>query len=900
VPLKACVPFVFIFLFGFAGVKIHKLIHIALILVPFLMGCNLARHVPEGQYLLKKNEIEVVGAKFDKDQLNDALRIRSNNTYLGLKIRLALFNAVDSAKVAGKRIKKNLKLRDKNAKIRAKERRINEKRIAQALEKNKTTYRRKTLPRKDTLEPNRFFREWLKYGIGEPPVILDTSLVRRSEEQLDLFLKKRGYYYSTIRSTIRFNKRKAIVNYQIESGTPYRIDSIYFLNPDNEINRIIGNYLKKKDALPKKALFDSDVLDDLRNSIAREMRDNTYYGFTANHLFYVVDTNRTNMKLSLGIGVKNKSVRVSPDSDSTIAMRHMKYKIGDVFFHLADTSYFKGNFAARMDSLGIPLTRDYFVQTLDTFLYQPTKIRNAANRKATFLYNSKLPIKPEILEMRNYLEHDHWYRGYYLERSYSQILDMDVFQAIKPVLTERQGTNLLDVHYYLVPAKYQNFTFEPRATNSNGYLGVSASVNYLHKNLFRGGERLTLSFSGGFESQPPIFDEDITGQKIQTAARSFNTFEIGPTAKLELPGLRPFGPTMFAKRQSTKSEFALAYNYQSRLDFKRNLFQFSYKWKWLTGKTQAFQMGIPFLTSVKYVQIRKSDFFEERLAELNDLFLMNAYSNQFIYHDFRLMYNWSNLRLEKSKHILSYNASFDVVGNLMQWMNGDKTPNELGQREVFGVPYSQFVRLDNELKLYQHISRKKSLNYRLQFGAGLPYGNSPTSLPFDYSFFAGGTNDNRGWRARELGPGAYKYYLDTNRTATQIGDIRLGASAEYRFNLGSGSLFKGAVFMDAGNVWSLREDINRPGGQFTSEWYNQIAIAGGVGLRLDMSFLIIRADIGIPLRNPALPRGARWIMNSRDLFYEELLEYFGPNYEQNYTIAKPFTPRFHIAIGYPF
>ena len=115
-------------------------------------------------------------------------------------------------------------------------------------------------------------------------------------------------------------------------------------------------------------------------------------------------------------------------------------------------------------------------------------------------------------------------------------------------------------------------------------------------------------------------------------------------------------------------------------------------------------MGIPFLTGVKYVQIRKSDFFEERLEELNDLFLMNAYSNQFIYHDFRLNYNWTNVRLETSRHIISYNASLDLVGNLMQWINGDKEPNELGQREVFGVPFSQFVRMDNEVRFYQYIS----------------------------------------------------------------------------------------------------------------------------------------------------------------------------------------------------
>ena len=881
--------------------KLIKHLHIALFVLPFLIGCNITKHVPEGKYLLKKSVIEVKGAKLDSDQLEEVLRIRANNKYLGLKVRLAMYNSVDSLKVVEKRKVKNLKLRNKNAKIRAKEKKINDKRIQVALEKGKTTYRHKTLDRKDTLEPRRFLREWLKYGVGEAPVILDSTLVSRSSQQLELYLRKKGYYYSTIVDTIVYKRnKKANVYYEIESGAPYLIDSLFYIGADARMISYIEKYLKKKDVLPRKSKFDSDVLDNLRSGIARELRDNAYYEFSANHIYFTADTNRTTMKVKLGIGVKNKSVKSDQSSDSTVLKRHAQYRVGDVYFHLADTMNFLGNFKQTMDSLNLELTKDFFLQTLDTIFYNPSRIKNAENRVAYFLYNDKLPIKPEILEMRNYLEHTNWYRGYHLERSYSQLLEMDIFQSIKPVLVERLNENIVDVHYYLVPAKVQTFTFEPRATNSNGYLGVSSSINYTHKNLFRGAERLTISLSGGFESQPPIFDEDITGQKIQTAARSFNTFEFGPTIKLELPGLRPFSPTLFAKRQATKTELSVAYNYQSRLDFKRNLFQMNYLWKWLSGKTQAFQAGLPFLTGVKFVQINKSDFFENQLNSLNDLFLRNAYSNQFIYHDFRLNYTWSNIRLEKSKHIISYNAAFDLAGNLLDWINGSKEPNELGVREVFGVPYSQFVRLDNEIKLYQYISKKKTMNYRLQLGGGLPYGNSSTSLPFDYSFFAGGTNDNRGWRARELGPGGYKYYLDTNRTATQIGDIRIGASAEYRFNVGSGNLIKGAAFVDAGNVWSLREDVNRPGGQFSNDWYNQIAVAGGVGIRLDLSFLIIRLDVGIPLRNPALPSNGRWIFNSREPFYDELENFFGPDYADKYVIARPFTPRFHVAIGYPF
>ena len=128
-------------------------------------------------------------------------------------------------------------------------------------------------------------------------------------------------------------------------------------------------------------------------------------------------------------------------------------------------------------------------------------------------------------------------------------------------------------------------------------------------------------------------------------------------------------------------------------------------------------------------------------------------------------------------------------------------------------------------------------------------------MPYDYSFFAGGANDNRGWRARALGPGSYKYYLDETKTATQIGDLRIGSSGEFRFAFNS--LFKGAVFVDAGNVWTIYEDPNRIGGQFTKNWYKEIAIAGGFGLRMDLEYFIIRLDVGIPMRNPALPKGAQ-------------------------------------------
>ena len=880
--------------------KVTKRLYIIIIFLPILLGCRLTKDIPTGSYLLKKNKIIVSGDKLSKEDLQLVPRLKPNNKYLGMKLRLAAYIAVDSAKVAQKRFKENIQIHEHNAKKKAKNKRKNEKRIKKAIKRGKTSYNRKQLDLKDTLEPKKFFREWLKYKIGEPPVLLDSGLVDHSLEQFHLYMNKKGYYYSTVKDTILYGKKKATVEYRITTGKPYRIDSIYYVSENKDLVNTIKKFVRQENAIPKKMVFDADLLDDLRSKIARAMRDSSYYGFNDNNIYYIADTNGRDLTVSIGIGIKPRSIRLSENSDSTMTIPFATHKVSNVYFHISDTAYFKGNFKEHIDSLGLPLTNDeHFVQTLDTLFYQ-SKGRFKNRSSSYFLYNTKLNIKPQFVELKNYLEHGEFYKNYYLERSYSQLLSMDVWQSIKPVLKEDLTTQDIEAHYYLIPAKKQSYTFEPRATNSNGYLGVSASVNYVNKNLFRGGEKLTISMTGGFESSPPIFDKGLSDEKIKKATRSFNVFEFGPSLKLELPGLFPFKATTFSKRQIPKTEFGLAYYFQKRTNFSRNLFQFNYGWKWLSGKTQTFTFGFPFLSVINYSDIKKQPEFEQKLAQLNDLFLLNTYSDQLIFQDWKVVYVWSNVQLQK-KHIFNYTMNFDLAGNLLNWATKKQTPNADGVRQVFGVPFSQFARIDNEFKLYQNISKKNSLNYRLQLGAGLPYGNSKTSLPFGYSFFAGGTNDNRGWRARELGPGGYKFYLDSNRTATQVGDIRIGATVEYRFNIVS--IFKGAFFMDAGNVWLLRNDTKRPGAQFTSQFINQFGIAGGFGLRADLKFLIIRLDVGFPLRNPAMPTGSNWVFQSRETYLNELSNYYGVDYQSNpdlKILLHPFTPRFHIGIGYPF
>jgi outer membrane protein assembly factor BamA len=873
------------------------------------------RFVPEGQALVKKNKIEIKGDKLSTDEVTAIIRQQPNHKTVGLKLGLYAYNCYDSLVVAQKREWENNQLRRKNKRKTARQKEVNERRVSRARRRNKEYYTEKTLQLKDTVNPKRSFSEWMKYKAGEPPVIFDTTLYLKTIEQLHIFLNKKGYYFGNVSAkTEHFKRRKMIATYYIETGAPYIIDSVKLVSDNPVVVQAYNKFVKKQGYQPLIGEhFDADMLDAYRSRVAKFMRDEALYGFSPSHITYKAYTNKEAMTVKLDIRFSDRTIKLGGDIDGVLTVPHQETYVRDVYFHLIDTTY-SDNFRHTVESMELPLMENHFLRTIDTIHYNeiyysrrdklkrnlpPDSVVLNPVREAWIYYNGVPAIKPNILELQNYLEHNNPYKEYYLERSYTRMLQLDVFQTIKPDIIEIPGTNKIDVHYYLVPSDKQGFNFEPRFTNSNGFLGVGATVNYYNKNLFRGSQKLTISLSGGFESQPPVFDETLDGQAIKKAGRSFNTLEFGPSFKLDLPGLFPFSVTTLSKRQRPRTIISTAYNYQKRLDFQRSVFQLNYLYKFYSGKTQIFQIGLPFASVIKFVSIDKSPAFEAKLNLNNDVFLQNAYSDQFIWQDLKLTFEYNNKNKDnrKTKASVLFNSSFDPAGYFVGLFTKYQDTNNLGQKQIFGVAYSQFTRLDNTVIVGYPLDKKKSLNFRFSAGGGIPYGNITTSLPFDYSFFAGGSNDNRGWRARALGPGSYKYYLDPDRTATQIGDLRLSSSAEFRFSMGP--LLKGAFFMDAANIWTINNDPKRPGGQFSANWYKEISLATGVGVRVDLDFFIIRVDVGIPLTNPALPNGARWIFQSRQPFYDEGIAKFGAeNYKS--IMPKPFTPAFHFGIGYPF
>lgn len=890
-------------------------IYLGILLATTLFACKQTKFVPEGKYLLKKNTIEVTKKSgLSESDLTEVIRQQPNFKTLGMKLKLTAFNMVDSTKVANKRIVKNLELRKKNIRLSQKEDRINQKRIAKAKRKNRDWYTKKVIPLKDTLEPRRFFREWLKYKMGQRPVVLDTVLHTKSINQLAVYLKKKGFYYGQVTGDISYHKnKKAIAHYVVVPGKRYFIDSVK-VNGNSSLLDAYAKFLRKEYIEPLNGKpFDEDVLGDYRQQLATLFRNEAYYGFSFSNIDFVVDTMRGDFKVAVEMNLTDRLIKSKDYADSIIRIPHKVTYVKNAYFHVIDTTYMSSGFEKKINELGLNRITDGYLTTTDTTEFAKVYLNKDEKKKrgidvnldtlnvsriATFYFNERMFVKPEIMELQNYLEKENYYKEYYLSRTYTRLQQLGIFSTVKPIIHEIEGTNYIDVHYFLVPAKKQSFGFEPKATTSNGFLGVSASLNYSNKNLFRGAQNLTFTLSGGFESQPPVFDKSVDGEKIKKAGRSFNTFEIGPSVKLDMPGLLPIRRAVFmSKRQRARTVVSMAYNFQNRSDFSRKNFQLNYLWKFYGGETQIFQIGLPGASVVKYSNITKSDGFQTQIDDLNDVFLRNAYSDQFIWQDWKLTYeyNTTEKKNKKSKANIYFKTTFDPAGNLLSIFNKSLDTNEIGQKTIFGLGYSQFVRLDNEIIYAQPITKKSSFNSRLLIGGGVPFGNSETSLPYDYSFFGGGANDNRGWRARALGPGSYKYYLDSNRTATQIGDIRIGASVEYRFSMGG--IFKGAVFSDAGNVWTYKNDVNRPGAQISGQLFEQLAVSAGVGLRVDLDFFIVRLDLGIPLSNPALPKGSRWIFQSRDAFNQELLN--TPNLDLT-NVPRPFNPVLHFGIGFPF
>lgn len=898
-------------------------------------GCRQAKYVQDGNYLLKSNEVffpvkkkrkvklETDHPLIDVAEVEELIRPTPNRS-----LKLYFYNRIDTTRHQRQVNRKREKYRRKNERRKTRENKINNRRIDRAREKGDSLYRQKVISEKDV---KLGWREWVRSNLGQAPVLLDTVKVRKSHEQIDIYLRKKGFYSAEVRDTIIYKerKKKAFVEFHIKPGEPYRIREFKLDSASMNAAMLRGykELIKESDPIIIPGnLLDQDVLDEERSRLSQYCRnEKAMFGFNKNYIGYAVDTTVGHLEADVTMFVKPKVVKDPTDSlgERKIEIDHLVYKVKDVTFYLhnPDPASFDDFKAYRKRCDSLQSVGRFYPDTLNQF-YQikgkyPLLDTMRIEGKGTFVYNEIPYLKPELLDRQNFLEIDmasqggdsRFYKEYYVERSYRTFSNLGVFSNISPrieVDPEAPLSRWVVVTYDLMPLKRQSILFEPRVSNTNGILGIQGSVSYANKNLFRGGQQLQISFTGGMESQPLIVGTDDAGH-VQRAWQ-LNTFEWGPKISLTFPKLiLPISRKMqegVSKRAYPKTIFDLTINYQKRSEFKRTLTELGYSVNFQQDKVQRWEVG---LVGIDYVRLEKEAFFQERLEQLNDPFLLNSYTDHFT-TILNPTYYYSNLNSNRRSNNNLHNiiASMDVAGKLLTPLayggleavnfNGVSEDPETGLRQLFDVPYAEFIKFDLQYVASWYINKKHKLVFRSMAGMGFASGNSP-SLPYEHAFFAGGSNDIRAFEARTMAPGSTKTYEDKNSTLTQIGDTRFEVNTEWRFEMTS--LLEGAVFVDAGNIWNLKrpEDAaDDPSILKLSSW-KEVAVGVGYGIRADFDFLIVRLDLAFPLHNPHLPEGERWWLSTKDNY--DL--YFKEDANGNKVDYKfPHQPRLNFGIGYPF
>jgi outer membrane protein assembly factor BamA len=369
---------------------------------------------------------------------------------------------------------------------------------------------------------------------------------------------------------------------------------------------------------------------------------------------------------------------------------------------------------------------------------------------------------------------------------------------------------------------------------------------------------------------------DIFSSRVDTISRwsLVNALEAGIDFGIEFPRfLIPFGTKFYSMQFLPHTTIKAGYNFQKRTYFERSIFNlnYGYSWNYSTKYTHAIiPIDINFvkvnITSQEYVDFISN--LDRRIRYQYSDHLVTASRYSFVYN---------SQKINKKEDFLYFRFNIESAGNIINLVNktAKSSQNDLKQYTIFGIPYNQYVRTDFDIKKYIYLTEKQSLVFRSYGGIGVPYGNS-TGLPYEKSFFSGGNNNHRAWELRELGPGSSK--MDqTQLRYDRSGDIQIGGNIEYRFPIYS--VFEGAAFMDVGNVWTLYDQKDMEGGQFEfNRFYNELALGSGLGLRLNLQFIIVRFDFAIKLWDPAKDLSDRWVLPNTEF----------SNIKLNFGIGYPF------------
>ena len=680
--------------------------------------------------------------------------------------------------------------------------------------------------------------KWINDNISEKPVYYSNEMREKSVSQIIKYLGDIGYFNSVVTNKVKNKKGIGKVYYEIYPARPYIIDEITYKISDSTI---LDYVLRLEDVMPIKEgdIYNAFNLDDGRDLITEQLKNNGYYYFTKDYIFIEVDTNYRSYIAKINIRIDDAINPVTLKNE-----QHKQYYINDIYI------YPKGNVNNITDT--------------DTVSYTFNLGKRLGNETFRFVFNNDPKIRFKTFDDIIQIHSGQMYNLRSVDQTYKALNNLKIYNLnnidFEPVSNDT--INQLDCNITLNRAKLNYYSLQLEGTNSSGDLGILGSFTYRNKNIFRGSEIFNLNFRAGTQAQSVLNDEGETNL--------FNTKEFGIEASIFFPKfLSPIKLTNFAKEYQPRTTITLGYNYQTRPIYTRQITLLTYGYNWMKSRHEQHILTPITLNSVK---VDPTPSFKQILEKETNQRIKDQYTSHLIFGlDYTYVYNSQDIRYLKD--FIYFKANFQSSGNLISAFNNTSIIKTIDNyHEIFGIRYAQFMRLSLDFRYFKYIVGENQIASRIMIGLGVPYGNS-NDMPFEKSFYAGGTNGMRGWTFRELGPGVFNnpYGLNIER----IGDIQLEFNLEYRFPIHS--FIKGAIFTDIGNIWTMKENETFIGGQFKFDtFYKQLAADAGVGLRFDFSFFLFRLDAAVPIVNPAYPEGERWRIDK--LQFKDFVLNFGIGY----------------------
>jgi outer membrane protein assembly factor BamA len=690
-----------------------------------------------------------------------------------------------------------------------------------------------------------WFNRWIQ-RVGTPPVIYDSTLTVASAEQLHTALSNRGFMNNIVTYRVEADsaKRKARVDYDVTLGDPYYIRTIDYDIPDEDLREII---LADSSRFTVHAgdLLNYNRLDEWRQGITDNLRNHGYYAFNKEYITFIADT-----------AADSHAVDLTLNSRDPYRNDRMPYYTEHEPFYVRDVIY----------------VTDYDPVSMHDGFDGLDVVTMASGVKV--IEGDERYLRLDVLDEANYIEPGQLYSAESIARTYRALGRLNILKQInidvRP-LGKVDGVLMVDAYVLLQPDKSQTVSVSLEGTNSEGDLGFGVGLDYEHRNIFKGAEVLSAKGKVSYES----ISGDLGGL-INNNYSEYST-ELGITFP---KFMAPFLSRSLKHKIQASTSFSVNFDYQARPEYTRIIAGGAWRYQW----TERSRRLAHTLTLVDLSVISVPKFHDEFFKRITNPLLRYSYQDHMI---MRMGYNFYRTnKAEMSvqqmgrfqRDVFTIRANAETAGNLLYGLShlSRQKADEDGSFKALGIRYSQYFKADADYAFTHYFDRRQSIAFHIGAGVAVPYGNSDV-LPFEKRFYSGGANSVRGWGVRTLGPGSYDSKDSLSNFIYQCGDIRFDINLEYRAKLFW--VVELGLFVDAGNIWTIRNYEDQPGGVFKfNKFYEQIAAAYGAGIRLDFKYFLVRVDMGMKAHNPASGQ-EHWPL-------------LHPKFKRD--------SEFHFSVGYPF